>query len=125
MNELHFAYKIRQNLNRGLQQMSVETLKRLEEARENALVCQKRVESRSALAAAGHFIIDHVENLSYKQVALSFALLLGMAASTFWMADRRVNEMGAIDSAILASDLPVRAFTDKGFDAWLKHSSQH
>ncbi len=124
MNELHFAYRIRQQLNSGLQQLPEKTLDRLEIARERAISCQKRAESRSPLVFAGHFLISHIENLSYKQVLASFALLLCTVASTFWMADQRVSEMGAVDSALLTDDLPVRAFTDKGFDAWLKRSSQ-
>jgi hypothetical protein len=43
--------------------------------------------------------------------------------STFWLADQRVSELSAIDSALLANDLPMGAFTDKGFDTWLKRAS--
>ena len=37
--------------------------------------------------------------------------------------DQRVAELGEIDSALLADELPISAFTDIGFDAWLKHNS--
>ena len=124
MNELHFAHKIRQHLNQGLQQLPSANLNRLDEARQKAVACKKQVVSRSVLAYAGHFAIHQIENLNSKQVFASFALLLCIAISTFWMADQHVSEMGAIDSALLADELPIRAFTDKGFDAWLKRSSQ-
>ena len=123
MNELNFAYKIRQHLNRGLHQLSPETVSRLDTARRLALSCQKQTESRSVLAGVGGFIQDHFENFGLKQVFASFALLLCVTFSTFWMADQHVNELGAIDSALLADDLPISAFTDKGFDAWLKRAS--
>lgn len=123
MNELDFAYRIRQHLNRGLHQLSPETVSRLDTARRLALSCQKQTARRSVLAGVGGFIQDHFENFGLKQVLASFALLLCVSLSTFWMADQHVSELGAIDSALLADDLPINAFTDRGFDAWLKRAS--
>ena len=123
MNELHFAYRIRQQLNQGLHQLPPETIRRLDDARQIALSHQKQPHSVSVLAATAGFVQHSLENLGYKQIFASFALVLGLAFSTFWMADQHVSELEAIDSALLADDLPVRAFTDKGFDAWLKRTS--
>lgn len=123
MNEEHFAYKVRQHLNRGLQELSPETLDRLAAARQSALSCQKQTVSRSILATAGSFVQYHYDNLHIKQVFTALALLLSVVFSTYWMAERNVEELGAIDSALLADDLPIGAFTDKGFDAWLKRGS--
>lgn len=123
MNELHFAYRIRQQLNQGLHQLPPETLRRLDDARQMALTHQKRPQNVSMLAAVSGFVQHRFENLGYKQILASFVLVLSLAFSTFWMADQHVSELGAIDSALLADDLPVRAFTDKGFDAWLKRTS--
>jgi hypothetical protein len=39
------------------------------------------------------------------------------------MADQRITEQSAVDSALLADDLPIGAYTDKGFDAWLRSAS--
>jgi hypothetical protein len=46
-----------------------------------------------------------------------------VASYSFWQADQQISELEAIDSALLADDLPIGALTDKGFDAWLKSSS--
>jgi hypothetical protein len=123
MNEEHFAYKIRQHLNRGLHELSPETLGRLAAARQSALSCQKQFVSQSVLATAGNFVHYHYDNLRFKQAFTALALLACVIFSTYWMAERNVDELGAIDSALLADDLPIGAFTDKGFDAWLKRGS--
>jgi hypothetical protein len=54
---------------------------------------------------------------------MALALLIGVTAYTVWNADQQITELEAIDSALLADDLPIGALTDKGFDAWLKSSS--
>jgi hypothetical protein len=123
MNEEHFAYKVRQHLNRGLHELSPETLERLAAVRQEALACQKQPASQSVLATAGSFVQYHYDNLRIKQILTALALLLCVIFSTYWMAERDVDELGAIDSALLADDLPIGAFTDKGFDAWLKRGS--
>ena len=123
MNELHFAFKVRQHLNRGLHELRPETADRLAAARQSALAHQKQAASQSVLATAGGFVQYHTENLRIKQLLTSLALLLIVAFSALWIADQRVAELGDIDSALLADDLPIGAFTDKGFDAWLNRDS--
>ena len=123
MNELHFAFKVRQHLNLGLHELQPETLGRLAAAREQALAHQKQTVSRSVLAAAGSFIQFHFDNLRVKQALSALAVVACLGVAAYWTADQRISELGAIDSALLTDELPIRAFTDKGFAAWLKHSS--
>lgn len=123
MNEIDFAYKIRQHLNLGLHKLRPETAGRLVTAREKALACQKQAVNQSFLAAAGSFVHHYVDNLRFKQIAASLALFLCVVFSSFWMADQRIIEQSAIDSALLADELPIGAFTDKGFDTWLRSTS--
>jgi hypothetical protein len=123
MNEVQFAYKVRQHLNRGLHELRPETIARLAVARERALERQKIRVSQSVLASAGGYFQYHFDNYRLKQIVASIALLVAVVSSTLWLADQRVKELGAIDSALLANDLPLAAFTDKGFDTWLKRGS--
>ena len=123
MNEEHFAFKVRQHLNRGLHDLRPETGARLAAARGNAMARQKQTVSQSVLATAGNFVQYHLENIRVKQALAAIVLLLGVITTTYWVADQRVTELGALDSALLADDLPIGAFTDKGFAAWLKSSS--
>jgi len=123
MNELHFGYKVRQHLNLGLHELHPETASRLVAAREKALACQRQTASQSVLATAGTFVLHHFDNLRFKQILSTLALLLCVVFSSFWMTDQRITEQSAIDSALLADDLPIGAYTDKGFDAWLRSTS--
>lgn len=123
MNELHFAYKVRQHLNLGLHELRPETASRLVAAREKALASQKQTVNQSALATAGSFVLHQLDNLRFKQILATLALLLCVVFSSFWMADQRINEQSDVDSALLADDLPIGAYTDKGFDAWLRSTS--
>ena len=124
MNEQHFAYKVRQHLNRGLHELSPKTLDRLASARQNALNHQKQTVSQSVLVAAGglahHYFDSHKH---FKQAIAALLLLLGVVFSTYWIADQRIAEISDIDSALLSDELPIGAFTDTGFDTWLNHTS--
>lgn len=123
MNELHFGYKVRQHLNRGLHDLPPTTLARLESARQLALGHQKVVAQQSILATLGGFVQHQIDGLHLKQIAMALAVLVGVASYTLWTADQQVAELEAVDSALLADDLPIGALTDKGFDAWLKSAS--
>lgn len=123
MNELHFGYKVRQHLNLGLHELSPETASRLVAAREKALASQRQTVNQSVLATAGGFVQHHFDNLRFKQIAATLALLLCVVLSSFWLADQHISEQSAIDSALLTDDLPIGAYTDKGFDAWLRSTS--
>lgn len=123
MNELHFAYKVRQHLNLGLHELRPETASRLAAARKKALSCQRRAVSQSILATAGSFVQHQFDNQRFKQILATLALLLCVVFSSFWMADQRINEQSDVDSALLADDLPIGAYTDKGFDAWLRSTT--
>lgn len=123
LNEVLFAYKVRQHLNGGLRELRSDTRERLAAARQNALAHQRPAVSQSVLAAAGGFVQHSFANLGLKQLLVSLVLVAGVVSSTFWVADQRVSELGAIDSALLANDLPIAAFTDKGFDTWLRSAS--
>ncbi|MEI7430654.1 MAG: DUF3619 family protein, partial [Betaproteobacteria bacterium] len=87
MNELQFANKVRQHLNRGLYVLRPETTSRLAAARQSALACQKQVVSQSILATAGNFVQFQFENLHFKQVLFSLVLLISVVCGAFWTAD--------------------------------------
>jgi len=124
MNEQHFAYKIRQHLNRGLQELPAPTADRLATAREAALAAQKQTVNQTILATAGSFVQHHLENLRIRQILAMLALAGCVVSSAFWLSDMHISEQSAIDSELLSDELPLGAFTDKGFAAWLDPASQ-
>ena len=53
-------------------------------------------------------------------IALIAAASLGYQQ---WLAWQAVSELEETDAALLASDLPIDAYLDRGFQNWLKTSS--
>jgi hypothetical protein len=49
-------------------------------------------------------------------------LILGLLSINHWRELQVAAEIEEIDAAVLTGDLPLDAYLDKGFDAWLKHS---
>lgn len=45
-------------------------------------------------------------------------LFLALAGAGYWQ--MTTNDLAEIDAALLASDLPIDAYLDQGFDQWLK-----
>ena len=75
------------------------------------------------MANAGIFNPFSLGNLRVNQILAALALLACVLYSTYWVADQNVQELEIIDSAILSDELPIGAFTDKGFAAWLNSTS--
>jgi len=124
MNEQQIAYRIKQLLNRGLD-LDAGKLARLNAAREQALARQ-RVESRVPVLAWVDDVIGKSGGPStlVPRLLLPMAvLILGLIAINQWRDTQVAAEIEEIDAGVLTSDLPLDAFLDKGFDAWLKRSS--
>ncbi len=122
--ETVFANKIRKLLNKNLTLKS-DQVERLRAAREQALTHQ-----RTAQPALAMTVSDRVTAVlgggpgfvSQMAMAVLF-LVVGLIGITYWNNTQRVADIEEIDAALLTSDLPIDAYLDKGFDAWLKRSS--
>jgi hypothetical protein len=124
MNEQQTAHRIRQLLNKGLD-LDAGTLARLKTAREHALARQR--------VRAPVFVLAWADNLFGRfgnggsivpRMLLPMAvLILGLVAVNQWRDTQNAAEIEEIDAAVLTGDLPLDAYLDKGFDAWLKRSS--
>lgn len=124
MNEQQIAYRIKQHLNRGLE-LDAGKLARLKAAREQALA-RHRVESRVSVLVWADNVIGGLGGASWfiSRVLLPMVvLILGLIAVNQWHQSQAAAEIEEIDAAVLTGDLPLDAYLDKGFDAWLKHSS--
>lgn len=121
MNEQHFAYQVRRHLNQDAAALSPDILERLAAARGLALAHQ-RVAVRSPLLA-GLGINLHLDGFGPKHFLATLALLAGLSTGMLWQADEQINELEEVDSALLADDLPLDAYTDQGFTAWLDQNS--
>lgn len=124
MNEPQFGNKIRQVLNQGTQ-LDDKTLARLRQARDKALRRQLVARPVPGLAWAdglvGHF--GGYTGFSLRVVLPMAVLVGGLLAINSWQHNLRVAEVEEIDALLLSDDLPLDAYLDKGFEAWLKKRS--
>ena len=128
MNELHIARKIRRVLDAGVERVDSSRLERLRTARTRALLAQKQPVPHSGLARVGGALAQYADADSVSRILLPLAaLVVGLAMIFQWQSMQptmSVAEAEEIDTALLTSELPINAYLDRGFDAWLKRSSQ-
>ena len=121
MNELQFGNKVRQILNQGTS-LDQSTLQRLSAAREKALARQLISRPVTGLAWADNVVgsFGGFTGFSFRLILPLVVLIAGLAAINGWQQNLRVAEVEEIDALLLTDDLPLDAFLDKGFEAWLK-----
>ena len=122
-DEFQFALKLAQVLDSGTQDLARETRFSLHAARRKALSRQKVAIASLSLAGLGHFTTD-VLLPNARMLATVFALGLGVVGTYYWNNFQQAAENEEIDSALLADDLPINAYLDRGFRAWLERPSQ-
>lgn len=125
MNELQFGNKVRLLLNQGMR-LDARVVERLRAARERALA-RRKAESRPlpVLGWADNVVgrFGGLGGFSLRLLLPVALLVLGLAAIYSWQRDQRASDIEEIDALLLADDLPIDAYLDKGFEAWLKKRS--
>lgn len=132
--EINFAYRVRHALNENLDQLTAATGSRLAAARQLALSRKKPDTGRRVLLprlAAAHgsdgagFFSRPVSWLGRMSVALPvvivFASLVGM-----YQAEKRqhIVDLAEIDAMVLTDELPLNAYLDHGFNAYLAQQGE-
>lgn len=118
MNEDDLARRVVTHLDRGLSALPAGTASKLQSVRLAAL-------SRSRPATPG--IAGTLQSWIFGG---SPALRLGLPAAVvvasltgllYWQTSSHHED--ELDAGLLAGELPIHAYTDPGFDAWLRHTS--
>jgi hypothetical protein len=121
MNEPQFGSRIRQLLNEGAR-LDAATAERLRAARERALE-RRQAERASPVAAWADNVVGRFGGPTGVSIHLVIPILLlvvGLAVLHTWHQKRTVAELAELDTQLLADDLPIDAYLDEGFEAWLK-----
>jgi hypothetical protein len=123
--DAEFASRLTRHLDRGAAAIRPGTAYRLQQARALALAAAvaEPVHARElALAGAGGRGRHSARGGALRWLAV--ALLLAGTAFGWqqWHAVQQVREFAEIDAQLLASDLPIDAYLDRGFQNWLKTS---
>lgn len=122
MNEQEFHRRVRQHLTASAHDLSPSVSSRLHEARQKALNRQKVAVRGLSLAGLGHLITEHVLPRGKTTIAMIAVIMaaLGSAVLGQW---QHAADLEEVDSALLADDLPIDAYLDRGFDAWVQNDS--
>ena len=125
MNEKQFGYAIKQTLNRGLE-LDATTVDRLKAARFQALEKHQAADQSLVLASPGNgsYSLDDRRSIVARILLPLLILAIGLFASNNWYQSQLLEEVIEIDTEVLTGDLPIDAYLDRGFDAWLKRSSE-
>ncbi|MCA8317822.1 DUF3619 family protein [Burkholderia multivorans] len=132
--ELEFALKVRRALDERAAALPGTTTERLAAARRAALA-RKKPEAATApvfvpafAGAAGAHAPVRANRPQASFVrrllrAWPLALLLaGLVGIAYWEDMQRTAELADIDAAMLSDDLPLNAYLDHGFNAYLSHA---
>ena len=112
---------IRRALDQGARDLDASIAARLQRARNAALQKQQTASGMQLVTGSGSSGHSFMPQL---RVALALVgLTLGVMGTYYWNTLEQVEENAEIDSALLADELPVDAYTDQGFQAWLVHTS--
>lgn len=130
MNQEEFGFRIRQALNEGAERLDYKTVLRLEKARAAALAQQRhpgpatvRLPALQA-ATAGAPAIDPSGGWGWLRgaglVAPLLALAFSFVAISQWQKDLEIQNLAALDFAVLLDDGPLEAYADSGFGVLLQ-----
>lgn len=120
MNESQFAHRVRALLNEGAR-LDAGHEERLRAARERALAAYRPArEGHTLIAGAAAARLGGLSGISLR-ILLPVAILAAVFAATFaWQQQQRAAELEELDAQLLSGDLPIDAYLDQGFAAWLK-----
>lgn len=125
MDENSLAKKIVQHLDYGTSDLDSRLQYRLQAARQHALEAYAKPRHGFSLAWAHAGSGSHNSSHSpFRAWVPLMVLVLGLMFVTYWQTTQQMNDISEIDTHLLAQDLPIYAFVDDGFDAWLESSSQ-
>jgi hypothetical protein len=123
-DDLNFAYKVRHALNEKLDQLPASTTDRLASSRKKALSRKKSGDAllaaqRAFAGAAGVLLSNRPLWSRLGTVVPLMALVAGLAGIYQFEEEQRIAETAELDAAVLADELPLTAYVDKGFNAYL------
>jgi hypothetical protein len=128
-DDINLAYKIRHALNDNLDNLPASTTDRLAAARAQALARKKadaparaKQQQRAAFDLGSLFSMQWVARAAV--VAPLLAMVAGMVGVYQYEREQRVAELAELDAAVLSDDLPLTAYTDHGFNAYLAQQQQ-
>jgi hypothetical protein len=123
-DDINLAYKIRHALNDNLDSLPASTTDRLAAARALAMSRKKADAPRKR---AGFDVRSLFTTQWMGRVAVAvplLAMVVGLAGVYQVEREQRMAELADLDAAVMSDDLPLTAYTDHGFNAYLAQQQQ-
>ncbi len=125
MNDEIFARRVAGHLSAAARQLDPSVCERLRAARALAV----GVRRGPGLLAT---LFDHALRLrmrlgfmpALRSAGMAMVVLLVFMAGDYWATVSRVTVLQEVDAALLMDDLPIEAYLDQDFRAWLSRESQ-
>ncbi|MCA1245090.1 DUF3619 family protein [Massilia sp. MS-15] len=124
-DDINLAYKLRHALNENLDALPASTTERLAAARALALSRKKPDASRASRPLFGlpAFAASLFSGPGLARLAVAapmLALVIGMGGVYQYEQQQRLAAMAELDAAVLADELPLTAYLDHGFNAYVE-----
>lgn len=112
MNDDNLRLGVTTHLSASAEQLSPAVLARLGAARQQALA---QLDAPVASGVRGLAVSRH------RAVWSMAVMVLGVfVIGQYWGAQTQVDQFAAVDAALLSDDLPIEAYLDPEFSAWLR-----
>lgn len=128
MNERELTRIVRGALDESAERLPYRAARRLAAARAEALA-NANVDTRAAHARP-HFAADTVATppprLIWRIAAVVVPVVVvvaGLLGISAWETQQRADDLAALDAAMLADDVPIAAYADRGFGVFLRNVS--
>jgi len=118
LNEQEFGLFIRQHLNAGSSTLDKQLSEHIFEARRTAMARHAQLETQRGVVSFGHSVLVWGRD-NIQPFLVAFCVVSALAICNYWMSQEHTSELAEVDSALLADDLPINAYLDKGFVTWL------
>lgn len=119
MNEPEVGKKVARLLDHGLDDIRQSTLNQLQSASRAALENYHMAEE---IVTAGHGVSargGHDLHVKTRKFLSLIALLFALLGAVYWQTLQQSDENEEIDIMLLVDDLPINAYLNDEFDAWL------
>ncbi|CDG83985.1 DUF3619 family protein [Janthinobacterium agaricidamnosum] len=129
-DDLNFAYKVRHALNEKLDDLPASTTDRLASARQLALARKKAhvpvpVAQVAVAGNAGGFFSQPFSWLGKMSVVIPLLVMAaGLVGIYQFEQEQHIAELAELDAAVLSDELPLSAYLDHGFNAYLTKREQ-
>ena len=118
MNQDDLARRIVDRLDQNLNELPADILGQLAQSRQSAL--KSRPRPRKWQVRLSDWVVSH--RMMFK-VALPALFLVITAGAVYLLQSTSGEDPFDVETALMADELPLHAYTDPGFDAWLKTTS--